>query len=399
MSGNEAVLREKLTAIVDAQAAADRAVAEFLELARGCEAGDAAEAAVVFEVAEAIGRCGQGLDGQLVQVLAQADRISARKGVLKPWIATHLDVSDSKARGIAEAARRIGAIPELAEPLSSGRVGADTIRTLTRTAKAIEGTGQDTTTALIEMLEVSARDGVSAAKREIRSLEHTLDPRSSQDLLAKQRARSFARIIELDDGRCRVEALLDPVRATIVRSAIDQAVSAWIREGQYDGTDPLPEDVRTTEQMNAHALVRMAEVFVMAPSEVRGAKFNPPMLFTAPLNNADGLAETVYGTTIPAAAIVEPETHLLEHDADGVPVLLDGVKIDADPGARLASTAQRTALAFRDRHCTYPGCTRPPTWSLHAHHRTPHSKSGPTTVRNLTQLCSEHHVLVHQPAA
>jgi plasmid stabilization system protein ParE len=394
------MLREKLAAIVAAQATADRAVVEFLELARGCEAGDSAGAGVVFEVAEAIGRCGQGLDGQLVQALAQADRISARKGVLKPWIATHLDVSDSKARGIAEAARRIGAIPELAEPLSSGRVGTDTVRALCRTAKAIEGTGQDTTAALIGMLEVSARDGVSAANREIRELEHTLDPGSSQELLGKQRARSFARVIELEDGRCRVEALLDPVRATIVRSAMDQAVSAWIREGQYDGTDPLPEDVRTTEQMNAHALVRMAEVFVMAPSQVRGVKFSPPMLFTAPLNEADGgLAETVYGTVVPVAGIGDLEAHLLEHDADGVPVMLDGVTIDADPTARLASPAQRTALAFRDRHCTYPGCTRPPTWSLHAHHRTPHSKNGPTTMRNLTQLCPEHHVLIHQPAA
>jgi hypothetical protein len=394
------MLRERLAAIVAAQAVADRAVVEFLELARGCEAGDGAGAVVVFEVAEVIGRCGQGLDGQLVQLLAQADRLSVRKGVLKPWIATHLDVSDSKARGIAEAARRIGAVPELAESLSSGRVGADTIRALTRTAKAIEGTGQDTIAALIGMLEVSTRDGVSAANREIRELEHALDPGSSQELLARQRARSFARVIELEDGRCRVEALLDPVRATIVRSAIDQAVSAWIREGQYDGTDPLPEDVRTTEQMNAHALVRMAEVFVTAPPVVRGVKFTPPMLFTAPLNEADGgLAETVYGTTVPVAGIGDSEAHLLELDADGVPVLLDGVKIDADPGARLASPAQRTALAFRDRHCTYPGCTRPPTWSLHAHHRTAYSKGGPTVTGNLTQVCPEHHVLIHQPVA
>jgi hypothetical protein len=282
------MLRERFAAIVAAQAAADRAVVEFLELARDCEAGDHTEAEVVFEVAEAIGRCGQGLDGQLVQALAQADRISARKGVLKPWIATHLDVSDSKARGIAEAARRIGAIPELAESLSSGRVGADTIRTSDADCEGDRGHRTGHHRGLDAVLEVSARDGVSAANREIRELEHALDPGSSQELLAKQRARSFARVIELEDGRCRVEALLDPVRATIVRSAIDQAVSAWIREGQYDGTDPLPEDVRTTEQMNAHALVRMAEVFVTAPSEVRGVKFTPPMLFTAPLNEADG---------------------------------------------------------------------------------------------------------------
>jgi hypothetical protein len=391
--------REQVAKLVALHAEADRVIAGILAGAREMDGVGEHDIDVMLEAAEVVGRCEQARYGQLVQLLAQADRMSTRKGVLKPWIATHLDVSDSKARGIAEAARRIGAMPELAESLSSGRVGADTVRTLTRTAKAIEGTSQDSTTTLAGMLEVSARDGVSAANREIRELEHTLDPGSSQELLARQRARSFVRVIELEDGRCRIEALLDPVRATILRSAIDQAVSAWIREGQYDGTDPLPEDVRTTEQMNAHALVRMAEVFVTAPPVVRGVKFTPPMLFTAPLNDADGLAETVYGTTVPVAGIGDPDAHLLQHDADGVPVLLDGVNIDADPAARLASPAQRTALAFRDRHCTYPGCTRPPTWSLHAHHRTPHSKNGPTTVRNLTQLCPEHHVLIHQPAA
>jgi len=64
--------------------------------------------------------------------------------------------------------------------------------------------------------------------------------------------------------------------------------------------------------------------------------------------------------------------------------LLDGVEVDRDPGARLASAAQRTALAFRDRHCTYPGCMRPPTWSLHAHHRTPFQQGGATVVKNLS---------------
>ena len=91
--------------------------------------------------------------------------------------------------------------------------------------------------------------------------------------------------------------------------------------------------------------------------------------------------------------------HLLHLDQNGEPVLLDGVKIDANPNARLASPAQRIALAYRDQHCSYPGCTRPTTWSLHAHHRTAFSDGGPTIVENLTLLCSEHHVLVHQDAA
>ena len=394
------VLRSQLAELVELGAAADRVIARILASAREVDAADVEGVAVLWEVAEVIGRSEQARHGQLVQVLARADGAGVRKGVLKPWIATHLDVSDSKARGIAEAARRIGRVPELAEPLSSGRVGADTVRALTRTAKAVEGSGQDKAATLTGMLEVSGRDGVSAVNRGIRELEHALDPGSGQDVLAKQRARSFVRVVELEDGRCRIEALLDPIRATIVRSAIDQTCSAWIREGQYDGTDPLPEDVRTTEQIAAHALVRMAEVFLMADSETRGVKFTPQVLFTTPLDEAeDGLAQTVYETMVPAAGLGEVAAHLLEHDRDGEPVLLDGVTINTDPTARLASPAQRTALAFRDRHCTYPGCMRPPTWSLHAHHRTAYGEGGPTVTRNLTSLCSEHHVLAHQTAA
>jgi hypothetical protein len=361
-------------------------------LARGLDAGDREGTEVVWEAAEVVGRSEQARHGQLVQVLAQADRIEARRGVLKPWIATHLDVTDSRARGIAESARRIGARPELAESLSCGRVGADTIRTLTRTAKAVHGTEQDCAETLTGMLEVSARDGVTDANRRLRELEHHLDPGAAEELLARQRARSFARITELDDGRCRLDALLDPVRATTLRSALDQVAGAWIRERQYDGANPLPDDVRSTEQIYAQALVRLAEVFLDAPAEVRGVKFSPQVLFFAQLTGAaDGLAQSVYGGTVPASAV----THVLEHDQDGQPVLLDGEKIDADPRARLASAAQRTGLAFRDRHCTYPGCSRPPTFSLHAHHLLPYGKGGATVMENMTSLCAEHHVLAH----
>ncbi len=251
------------------------------------------------------------------------------------------------------------------------------------------------------MLQLAERDGVTAVNREIRKLEHHLDPASSEELPAQQRARSFLRFIELEDGRCRFEGLLDPERATILRSAIDQVVSAVIRERQYDGAETVPEDVRTTEQLNAHALVRMAEVFLNADAQARGSNFTPQILFTIRLDGG-GLAETVYGTQIPASVLPKPGdagTHLLHLDQDGEPVLLDWLKIDTDPDARLASPAQRTALAHRDKHCAYAGCTRPPTWSLHAHHRTAFSRGGPTIVENLTLLCSEHHVLVHQSCA
>jgi hypothetical protein len=354
-----------------------------------------------LEIAELVGRCEQAAHGQLVLLLGQADRVKVAPGGVKAWVATHLDVSDGRARGIAQHARRIGAIPELAEPLASGEVGADTISVLARTAKAVKDTGHDTKAALTATLDTARTRGVAAARKHVRVLEHTLDPGSSAELTARQRARSFLRVVELEDGLCRFEVLLDAVRATVLRNAIDQQAADWIRQAQYDHQQPLPEDVRTVEQINAHALVRLAEVYLTAPPAARGARFTPTMLFSAPLESSEGdagLAETVYGDLVPRATLPQPGdagTHLLEHDQHGQPVRLDGAKIDTDPRARLATVPQRTALAWRDRHCTFPGCTRPPTFSLHAHHKRAYTAGGATVMKNLALLCPEHHVLAH----
>jgi hypothetical protein len=391
---NAEALQEQLAALVTANAVVEERIKGILELARMIDAGDCDGSGVLLEAAEVVGRCEQARHGQLIQLLGQAERVKAHRAGVKAWVATHLDVSEGKARGIAQAAKRIGGLPELAESLSSGQVGADTVRALARTVKAVVGSGQDQGTELAATLETARCEGVGAANRRVRMLEHAIDPGSSEELLLKQRAKSFARVVELEDGMCRFDVLLDPVRATTVRAALDQTVADWIRRRQFDHADPVPDNVRSTEQMCAQAVTRLAEVYLSASPEQRGALFSTEVLYTAPLDT-DELATSVYGVLVPRAAIPAPNGHLLE-TKDGEPVLLDGEVIDRDPGARLASRAQRVALAFRDRHCTYPGCTRPSTWSLHAHHETSFREGGATTVKNLSLLCSEHHTVVHQ---
>ena len=389
-------LRGALAVLVAANAVVEERIAAVLELARAVD--DREGAGVVLEAAEVVGRCEQARHGQLIQLLGQVERVRAHRAGVKAWVATHLDVSEGKARGIAQAAKRIGALPELAESLSSGQIGADTVRALSRTVKAIEGSGHDQGVALAATLETAQSEGVGAANRRVRVLEHTIDPGSSEERLVKQRAKSFARVIELEDGMCRFDILLDPIRATTVRAALDQTAADWIRQRQFDGVDPIPADVRSTEQIYAQAVVRFAEVFLDASPEQRGAQFTTSVLYTTPLDG-DELAVSVYGTLVPRTAITQPtdpNAHLL-HTRNDQPVLLDGEEIDREPAARLASPAQRMALAFRDRHCTFPGCTRPPTWSLHAHHTIPFGKGGATTVKNMSLLCSEHHTLTHHP--
>ncbi len=62
---------------------------------------------------------------------------------------------------------------------------------------------------------------------------------------------------------------------------------------------------------------------------------------------------------------------------------------------RTATTAQRTALTVRDRHCRFPGC-RVDIHRCEAHHVQEWELGGTTCLANLVLLCQAHHMLVHE---
>jgi hypothetical protein len=266
----------------------------------------------------------------------------------------------------------------------------------------------------------------------VRHLEHTVQPGKAEQDRARQRTASFLRLSTCESGMLRLDALLDIERGTLVRAALDTLTSTWLRERQYDHTTPVPDDVSSTEQLNAEALFRMAQVLLNATDAQRAERTAGTVLFygpepgstptpaqesTAPSETADpadpapipspafppipdGCLETCYDQLVPATPIMRKSAAALHLTLTptGEPITLDGQPIDQDPDARLASQAQRTALNFLHRQCTYPGCSRPAVWSLHAHHVVKYSHGGPTTLTNLKLYCSEHHVLTHQLA-
>ncbi|HEX6150360.1 HNH endonuclease signature motif containing protein, partial [Nocardioides sp.] len=61
---------------------------------------------------------------------------------------------------------------------------------------------------------------------------------------------------------------------------------------------------------------------------------------------------------------------------------------------RLVTPAIWTALVARDRHCAFPGCTRPPVMG-HAHHIRHWIDGGTTSLNNLVLLCGHHHRTIH----
>ena len=67
-------------------------------------------------------------------------------------------------------------------------------------------------------------------------------------------------------------------------------------------------------------------------------------------------------------------------DADIIPVALGtrGEVLDVGRAHRLVTPALWRALVCRDRHCAFPGCTKPPVMG-HAHHIVHWADLGPTS--------------------
>ena len=83
-------------------------------------------------------------------------------------------------------------------------------------------------------------------------------------------------------------------------------------------------------------------------------------------------------------------------NSDLIRVLLDaeGCVLDVGRTHRLVTPAIWTALVARDRHCAFPGCTRPPVM-CHAHHIHHWLHGGATALDNLVLLCGHHHRTIH----
>jgi hypothetical protein len=83
-------------------------------------------------------------------------------------------------------------------------------------------------------------------------------------------------------------------------------------------------------------------------------------------------------------------------DADVLPCVLGSRSEILDLGRtqRLVTSALWVALVLRDRHCAFPGCTRPPI-ACDAHHLHHWADGGSTSLDNLVLLCRAHHTVLH----
>jgi hypothetical protein len=189
-------------------------------------------------------------------------------------------------------------------------------------------------------------------------------------------------------GMTAYRMLLDPEGAAAVDSAVG-ALSAPVK-----GPDGEP-DLRSAARRRADALLESIRRGVAAGTWLPGGT-KSQLVVTIPL---EVLMERLRGAGLTSTGeVLSPGTvRRLACDGQLIPMVLGGQSelLDLGHGERYFTPAQRRAVARRDGHCTYSGCTRPAAW-CDVHHLRWWSRGGRTDLDNAALLCERHHTLVHQ---
>lgn len=197
----------------------------------------------------------------------------------------------------------------------------------------------------------------------------------------------------------------EPEGAAAFRAVMTSAMSA-----------PSPADDGTPDRRSASARRYDALIAVltrgMSSPEGQPTTARTQVVVTVPF---EGLASTLRarertgdergpaGTGLGAGFtatgdLLSPATvRRLACDAEIVPAVLGGRSeiLDLGRSQRLVTPGQRRALAHRDAHCSYPGCSIPAGW-CDAHHIVHWADGGRSDLANYALLCQRHHTHVHQ---
>jgi hypothetical protein len=304
---------------------------------------------------EALSLLGRVQHGTLTQFLARAHQNRALPGGVPAFLAATQGVSHGRARSLVEDAQRITVQPEINQYLAEGRLSPEGTRVVARTLKAVIGMKAETQRqAVVDAMETIEAKGVTEANRQIPRFEEKSESGSLEDIIARQRLRSFARMTVLDHGACRFDILLDGERALRMRAALD-AFDLRVRRRQSVGLAIVPGDVRTAEQIAAEAFTRLAEVFLNSSNEKREAGFRVPTLLYGTLDVPNPVAETIYGDRLPGSILPQPDdpaTDVVLFDREGRVVSLNGDPIDGGRFRNRKPQRRQKKFAFRSRLAT-----------------------------------------------
>ena len=341
--------------------------------------------------------------GARVAVVAEAETrgeiSSSQEGSTAGWVAANAP-SLAAGNGAGQVARlvRESARPDLApvrDAATTGQVNVPVALTVLTEHARLRPRLRDEAapTVLRGLLDMGIADGT----RGVRSVRPALlaaygaDGEFQDDADAAERLVSLSRPSSDELGALTYQLVLDPVGAAALEAAI----------GPLSAPVPGPggeRDRRSVQVRRGQALVEVCRRATSAGDRPH-AGVKTTLIVTMGLD--DLAARTGAATGLGSAqggALIAPETvRRLACDATVIPAVLGGTGevLDLGRATRLASAGQLTALWWRDRGCSFPGCTTPAHW-CDAHHLVHWADGGASDLANLALLCGRHHSVVHR---
>jgi hypothetical protein len=329
------------------------------------------------------------LEVERLRRLAEIDRRGTyeRDGHLSAasWLAKTHKVSWGAAREQVRTSRALEEMPETRRALDEGELSLSAIRVLVSARDADPEAFERGEPELVEAARIhsiSDLQRVTAFWRQRVERERSLD---GEERL-RERRRLHASVSFL--GMVRVDGDLDPETGETLLTALGAVLDSEARSRDKG-------DHRSPAQRRADALGEICRQWLDSPGRANVGGERPHLTVTV---GADALAADDRSAEFDHAGPVPSGTaRRIACDASVMRVVMSGRSEPLDVGRRtpVIPPSMRRAVIVRDRHCQFPGCDRPQTWS-DAHHVLHWADGGQTALSNLLLVCRRHHRMVHR---
>ena len=299
---------------------------------------------------------------------------------LTAWLRWKCKLSGGAAAERVEVARQLEKLPKTEEAFASGALGYQHVAALARTAEHVGAAAvRNEEASLLQAARTMDPGQFTAVAK---SFEHRVDAAGALADANHAYQRRYLHIGEPIDGLVRLDGLLDAEGGATLRTALQGFMK------------PVKDDARSYGQRNVDALMELCRQG--SGSKRNGAGPRPQLIIRASVDTLAGIpgapaGELEGGGTVPAETVQR-------YACDSAIIRITGqgeLDHELNRASRTLPASTRRALESRDRHCIFPGCTRPPIW-CDGHHLVWWTRGGETALPNLALLCRPHHRMVHE---
>jgi hypothetical protein len=306
------------------------------------------------------------------------------------WLNWRTGIDLGAAREKVRVARALVDLPRLSAAMERGALSYAKVRALTRVATPANEA------QLLEVAQCGTAAHVEKLVRAWRRVDRTI---AAQEADRRHQHRQLQTWLD-DDGMLVIRGRLAPEVGAVVQRALDAAAARLFRAAPERPADEPAAEQTSAAQRRADALGLLAECALAADLEGGAAGDRYQVVLHVEGDALSREAAPAEGGASQAVlddgSYVSAETsRRLACDASVVVMrhAADGSVLDVGRKTRTIPIAIRRALATRDTHCRFPGCTNRLT---DAHHLEHWADGGRTRLDNLVLLCRRHHRAVHE---